>query len=113
MTRLETRLERRVSHTHTHTHAHTHTHTHTHTGQWVQAERGARVSATEVEVRMSARELAAKGVAGSAGKGASLTQVTREADVRLKPYWWRSLKDEDMISLEPLRQLRYPPCEPL
>ena len=70
------------------------------------------MSAAEVEVRMSARELAAKGVAGSAGKGASLTQVTREADVRLKPYWWRSLKDEDMISLEPLRQLRYLPCEP-
>ena len=33
-------------------------------------------------------------------------QVTKDTDVKLRPYWWRALKEEDMISLEPLNKLK-------
>jgi hypothetical protein len=92
-------------------------------GGWCRAERGARVSATEVMVYFSNSELPSNddGRGGEGDKGAPgggggkrrgvTTQVTKEVDVKLGPYWWRALKEEDMISLEPLNRLKYPPFE--
>jgi hypothetical protein len=88
-------------------------------GGWCRAERGARVSATEVNVYFSNSELPTdddgggdKGAGGGSGKRRGVTaQVTKEVDVKLRPYWWRALKEEDMISLEPLNRLKYEPFE--
>jgi hypothetical protein len=38
-------------------------------------------------------------------------QDTAAGDIKLRQWWWRSLKDEDCISLEPLSRLKYEPFE--
>ena len=38
-------------------------------------------------------------------------QETSSEHIKLRPYWWRSLREEDVISLEPLNRLKYEPFE--
>ena len=48
------------------------------------------------------------GAGGGGRKKQQVTmQITKDCDVKLRAQWWRMLKDEDMISLEPLNKLRY------
>jgi len=107
-------------------------------GAWCRAERGARASCGEVTIYFHTCDLPSSapspstapldasrqqgaaaaassgGVEGGAGvvkrKGVTM-QVTKDEDVRLRAQWWRALKDEDLISLEPLSKLKYAPFE--
>ena len=38
-------------------------------------------------------------------------QDTAIEDLKMRPFWWRCLKEEDIISLEPLSRLKYEPFE--
>jgi hypothetical protein len=63
-------------------------------GRWVRGERGVKTAA-------------GWRVVFGPGDEADV----RAADVRVRPQWWRALREEDVISLEPLARLRHEPFQ--